>query len=96
MKKPVKRDKQQQWEKLYYRRMRRKYPEVRGKVVDYITEERGDDGFFIRVEFTDKTSITWDVRPKVVLEPVMMNWKTGNGKTVRTYPSLATRGYCES
>jgi hypothetical protein len=36
-------------------------------------------------------ALTWVVRPKAVLEPELMNWKKGNGKSLRRYPALTTR-----
>ncbi|MCU1301523.1 MAG: hypothetical protein JWQ87_1807 [Candidatus Sulfotelmatobacter sp.] len=69
----------------------RTYPEFRGKVVSFIRESLEDYGTLVVVEFTDQTALTWTVRPKVVLEPELMNWKAGNGKTLRCYPAITTR-----
>jgi hypothetical protein len=69
----------------------RKYPDVKGKVVKSIRESQSDYGIDIVVEFTDKTAMTWTVRPRAVVEPELLGWKTGNGKTLRRYPALTTR-----
>jgi hypothetical protein len=44
-----------------------KYPEFKGKVVSFIRESQTDDEIGIVVEFTDKTAMTWTVRPRQCL-----------------------------
>ena len=71
--------------------MLKKYPEVRGKVVESVQEWHTDDGFFITVTFTDHTVMNWDISTRIVLKPDLMNCKSGNGKLVRRYPTVRTR-----
>ncbi|HXO34036.1 MAG TPA: hypothetical protein VN901_16930 [Candidatus Acidoferrales bacterium] len=71
--------------------MRNKYPEVRDKVVDSVQEWHTDDGFHIAVTFKDQTVMTWDISAKIVLKPDLRNFKSGNGKLVRSYPTVRTR-----
>jgi hypothetical protein len=82
---------QEYFDKKYYRRMRRQFPGVHGKIVDYVSVERGDDGFDIHIEFMDKTALLFDCRPQLGIEPELTNWKTGNGKRIKRYPALTTR-----
>lgn len=41
-----------------YARYRRKYPEVRGKVVDFITQSIEDGTLYIGIRFKDKTDFS--------------------------------------
>jgi hypothetical protein len=71
--------------------MRKKYPEVQGKVVESVQEWHTDSGYQITVTFTDQTVMTWDISTKIVLAPNLMDCKSGNGEIVRTYPTVETR-----
>jgi hypothetical protein len=52
--------------------MKRKYPEVRGKVADAVQERHTDDGFHITGTFTDQTVMNWDISTRIVLKPELM------------------------
>jgi hypothetical protein len=82
---------EKQLERNRNRRMRRKYPNVCGKVVKYIREDLSDSIPGITIQFTDGTSMTWCIRPRAEIEPELQDWKTGNGKILRRYPVLTTR-----
>jgi len=71
--------------------MRKKYPEVRGKVVESVQEWHTDDGFHITVTFRDQTVMNWEISTRIVLKPDLRNFKSGNGKLVRSYPTIRTR-----
>jgi hypothetical protein len=65
---------------------------VHGKIVDYIQEVYTDSGLDIIIQFTDETAMTWSVGSRAVLSPELMDWRNGDAKTLRRYPSLTTRG----
>lgn len=71
--------------------MRKKYPELRGKVVESVQEWHTDSGYQITLTFTDETTMTWDISTRIVLKPDLMDCKSGNGKLVRRYPTIRTQ-----
>jgi hypothetical protein len=67
------------------------FPEVRGKVVDKVVFT--DDGHGepnIEIMFADKTSLYFELRPRVTLEPELWDWRTGNSRVMKCYPAVTT------
>jgi hypothetical protein len=62
------------------------YPEVVGKTVEKVTATNESDFRCITVRFTDKTAIHFSLRPRITMEPEHLDWKTGNGKVLKTFP----------
>jgi len=67
-------------------RLRRKYPEVHGKVVDFITHTIDDGTLYFTVRFTDKTSFCLRYACDMfIVGADLSNWKTGNYDIIREY-----------
>ncbi len=67
-------------------RLRRKYPEVHGKVVDFITHTIDDGTLYFTVRFTDKTSFCLRyVSDMVVVSADLSDWRDGNYNVIREY-----------
>ncbi len=67
-------------------RLRRKYPEVHGKVVDFITHTVDDGTLYFTVRFMDKTSFC--LRYACDMFPVsadLSDWSGGNYNVIREY-----------
>jgi len=67
-------------------RLRRKYPEVHGKVVDFITHTIDDGTLYFTVHFTDKTSFC--VRYACDMFTVgaeLSDWQSGDFHIIREY-----------
>ncbi|MCU1305249.1 MAG: hypothetical protein JWQ87_5533 [Candidatus Sulfotelmatobacter sp.] len=67
------------------------YPEVVGKTVAKITVTNESDWRTITVKFTDNTAIHFGIRPFIQIEPEHVDWTTGNGKVLRSYPFVHER-----
>jgi hypothetical protein len=66
--------------------LRRKYKEIRGKKVDWVSHAIEDGWLYFTVRFTDKTALHLIVSAKLVLERVeLSDWTTGDDKILRTY-----------
>jgi hypothetical protein len=67
-------------------RLRRKYPEVHGKVVDFITHTIDDGTLYFTVRFEDKTSFclryTCDM---FAVGADLSDWLSGNFHIIREY-----------
>jgi len=72
--------------KKKYARFRRKYPEVRGKVVDFITNSIEDGMLYLTVRFTDKTDFSLRYACDMfVVGADFCDFKTGNLEMIREY-----------
>jgi hypothetical protein len=67
-------------------RLRRKYPEVHGKVVDFITHTIDDGTLYFTVRFTDKTSFCLRyVSEMFVVSADLSDWQSGDFHIIREY-----------
>jgi hypothetical protein len=67
-------------------RLRRKYPEVHGKVVDFITHTVDDGTLYFTVRFTDKTSFCLRYACDLfVASADLSDWRDGNYNVIREY-----------
>jgi len=72
--------------KKKYARFRRKYPEVHGKVVDFITNSIEDGILYFTVRFTDKTDFSLRYACDMfVVGADFCDFKTGNFEMIREY-----------
>jgi hypothetical protein len=62
------------------------YTEAIGKTVAKVTVTNESDWRNITVKFTDNTAIHFGIRPFIQIEPEHVDWTTGNGKILRSYP----------
>jgi hypothetical protein len=58
---------------------------VAGKTVQRITVTNEHNFRDITVRFSDQTAIHFDIRPRLEVEPEMLDWKTGDGEELREY-----------
>ena len=58
---------------------------VAGKTVQRITVTNEHNFRDITVRFSDQTAIHFDIRPRLEVEPEMLDWKTGDGDELRAY-----------
>jgi hypothetical protein len=81
--------------KLMKRRLdirRRKYPDVRGKVVDYISHSIDDGIFCVNVCFKDKTLFSFRFACEMLIVGAdLSDWKTGNYEIIREYMKAIPR-----
>lgn len=76
----AKRTKQRQEE------LRKRYPEVHGKVVDFITHTIDDGTLYFSVRFTDKTSFCLRYGCDMfVVGADLSDWRNGNYNIIREY-----------
>jgi hypothetical protein len=61
-------------------RLRRKYPEVHGKVVDFITHTIDDGTLYFTVHFTDQTSFCLRA-----VGAELSDWQSGDFHIIREY-----------
>ncbi len=69
-----------------YEALRNIYPEVHGKIVDFISHTVEDGTLYFTVRFTDKTAFTIQYECGLVAVGAELgDWKTGDLKLVRQY-----------
>jgi hypothetical protein len=65
---------------------RKKYPEIHGKVIDWISHGVEDNSLFINVRFKDKTEFSMRFVPQIATHYVdLSDISTGDFKMIREY-----------
>jgi hypothetical protein len=73
-------------------RLRRKYPEVHGKVVDFITHTIADGTLYFTVRFKDKTSFCIRYACDMfVVGADLSDWQSGDFHIIREYMKPISR-----
>lgn len=73
-------------------RLRARYPEVHGKIVDFISHEVQDGTLYFTVWFEDRTRFSLRYSCKMVIEGAEFGqMKQGNLKVIREYPRPVQR-----
>lgn len=82
-------EEQKDFQRLRKKRLemcRKKYPEVRGKVVDYITHSIDDGTLYFSIWFKDKTCFSLRYGCDMfVVGADFSDWKTGDDHIIRQY-----------
>ena len=66
--------------------LRKVYPEVRGKVVDFISHMVTDGTLYVSVRFTDDTNFSIRYASNMFVAGVdLTDWKTGDMNMIREY-----------
>jgi hypothetical protein len=72
--------------KKKYDRFRRRYPEIRGKTVDFITHSIEDGTLYFTVRFTDKTDFSLRYACHLFVAGAdFCDFKTGDFQMIREY-----------
>lgn len=72
--------------KKLYDRLRRTYPEVHGKVVDFISHSVEDGTLYLAVRFTDMTEFSVRYASDMFVAGIhFSDWTSGNGEIIREY-----------
>jgi hypothetical protein len=75
--------------KIANQRLRRRYQEIHGKVVDWVTHSIEDGDLYISIRFKDKTDFSLRFFPKIAVAGIdLFDIKTGDFKLIREYPKL--------
>ncbi len=63
-----------------------RYPEVKGKVVDFIEASAQTEGAFVNIRFTDKTDLGLTFKAKMKLEhATLTDVNDGNSEVIQEY-----------
>ena len=66
-----------------------RFPEVKGKVLEAV--EVDPDVTAITILFQDKTVLSFDLDPMLVIFPELANLKTGNWRSIKQWPALRSK-----
>ena len=70
--------------------LRRRYREVHGKIVDWVSHTFEDGSLYVSIRFTDKTDFSLQFSPKILTESIdLSDMSTGNFEMIRRYPKRA-------
>ena len=72
--------------KMRHEKLRKRYPEVHGKKVDWISHGEEEGCMFVSIRFTDGKSFFLQYSPTLQLDTVeFSDMKTGDDEVLRTY-----------
>ena len=72
--------------KKCHERLRNRYLEIHGKVVDWVSHSFEEDSLFVTIRFMDKTEFSLQFSPKILTDGVdLSNLSTGNFEMIREY-----------
>jgi hypothetical protein len=57
----------------------RRYPGLRGKVVDWVEHKFEEGLLYLHIRFTDKTELCWRIATRMTIEDAdLSDWKSGD------------------
>ena len=66
-----------------------RFSEVKGKIIEAV--EIDPDVQAIAIVFSDKTSLTFELDPALIVFPQLSGWRTGDWKSIRQWPALHSK-----
>jgi hypothetical protein len=64
----------------------RRYPGLRGKVVDWVEHAFEDGRLYLNVRFTDHTELCWQITTRLTIEQGdLSSWKSGDFKQIGVF-----------
>lgn len=73
------------------RKRKNAFPEVKGKIVESVEVDPGENGYTIGIMFQDRTYLSFDVEPYVTVSPELSDWKTKNYKPLKRWRTIHSR-----
>ena len=72
--------------KKCHERLRNKYLEMHGKVVDWVSHSFEEDSLCLSIRFMDKTEFSLQFSPRIVMDSIdLSDMSTGNLEMIREY-----------
>ena len=72
--------------KKRHERLRRRYREVHGKIVDWVSHSFEDGSLYVSIRFKDKTEFSLQFSAKILTDSIdLSDMSTGNFKMIREY-----------
>lgn len=67
---------------------KQEFPELKGKIVDYVGIIAESDYYGITIRFQDKTALTFAIEPCVFTFPVFEDWTDREAKIIKEYDPI--------
>jgi hypothetical protein len=67
------------------------FPQAKGKIIERVELDVTPEYFLIDIRFKDKTSLTFDLEPYVMVYPEFTSWKTGEYKPLKRWRPVHSR-----
>jgi hypothetical protein len=67
------------------------FPQARGKTIERVELDVTPEYFLIDIRFEDKTALTFDLEPYVMVYPEFANWGTGEYKPLKRWRPVHSR-----
>jgi hypothetical protein len=73
------------------RKRKNAFPEIKGKIVESVEVDPGENGYTIGIMFQDRTYLSFDVEPYLTVFPELSDWKTKNYKPLKRWRLVHSR-----
>jgi hypothetical protein len=76
--------------KVTTRRRKNAFHEAKGKIVDSVEIKPSEHGYGVGIMFQDRTYLSFDVEVEqlITVTPELSDWKTGNYKPIKRWPTI--------
>ena len=70
------------------RKRKNAFPEIKGKIVESVEVDPGENGYTIGIMFQDRAYLSFDVEPYITVFPELSDWKTKNYKPLKRWRTI--------
>ena len=67
------------------------FPEANGKIIERVELDVTPDYYIVEIRFQDKTALSFELEPCVMVYPEFTNWKSGNYKPLKRWRPVHSR-----
>lgn len=67
------------------------FPQAKGKIIERVELDVTPDYYIIEIRFQDKTALSFELEPCVMVYPELTNWKSGNYRPLKRWRPVHSR-----
>jgi hypothetical protein len=67
------------------------FPQAKGKIIERVELDVTPDYYIVEIRFQDKTALSFELEPCVMVYPKFTNWKSGNYRPLKRWRPVHSR-----
>jgi hypothetical protein len=67
------------------------FPQAKGKIIERVELDVTPDYYIVEIRFQDKTALSFELEPCVMVYPEFTNWKSGNYRPLKRWRPVHSR-----
>jgi len=67
------------------------FPQAKGKIIERVELDVTPDYYIVEIRFQDKTALSFELEPCVMVYPELTNWKSGNYRPLKRWRPVHSR-----